>query len=586
MIYLACKAKISFPLLKAYRNVRWAFFIPGLFLFTPFVHANWLAICEQAHVPNTNLQKKNYFHVNGDTFSLVLLSSKPKNCHSIEISLDTVDISWMDIVNRKVARRFGKKISLQGLISEGTLKISEIIPEKESTSSPIFFPLLIDQNILQEFSFRAFGAESRATVQRNKESITLRCEKGSQTAGMLFQKKNARLPLVKELSLKLSYDANNIFQVGVADQRRYEKGNPINIGSVKNSQKFINLSIPREKLHHKTTAHWSLLCPKEKSQLTLTQFTLHSLHEPKVASEKSMWFWKTSDWQKTPEKILSILQKYNADDVFITVDLDEKKKEIKEDVKLAHFIALAQQSGIGVWVVEGDPHVILPKATERFVKRAEIFAKFNNMQMETQQLAGIQYDIEPYLLAGYSLEPEQWAKAYVNTIRVLKQAAQMPLEIVIPFWWQSQAIDGQPMLSQLSGYVSSVNIMNYRTTDEMINRFAQPLLDWGLRNQTKLNIALEAGPIADEIQWRYQKATAGELWHVKIGEQNVLILGNKKKSNPNGNAYQFLFERTVSGSNVTFEHNKDKLINMLPKLEKQWSHWSSFNGISLHGLDE
>ena len=553
-------------------------------IFSIPVQADWLSVCEQAKLPDSNLAIKHYYRANGERFSLVLSKQKPQNCQTLSQSISGNDILWMELINPDLVKRFGNQISLQGVIKDKEYKIAEIIPQKDKLESELYFPLLTDINILPEFEFRPFGVEGRVTVHREGKKTTINCDKGEKTAGVLFKIRKTRLPLVKKLVLVLDTKTNGAFSIGVADQRRFEKGNPISLGKIENGN--TDLTIPRSKLNQKTDTHWSILCPKNSAQLTLNSFSLHSRNVVIVESERSMWFWQPEDWQQSPDKLIQVLNKYKADDVFISVLLDEEKAAIKNEMKLAAFIRLARGKGIHVWAVEGDPHVILPGARKRFEKRAMIFAKYNKTHNVSERLEGIQYDIEPYLVAGYALSPEEWVKAYVKTIRQLKSAANMPLEIVIPFWWQEQGIDGKPMLDKLAGFVDSVNVMNYRTTKPLINRFAQPLLDWGMRNQVPINIALEAGPIVDETQWRYRKEESGELWHLSINQYQVLILNNKVMRNLSGDAYKLQFERVVSGDIVTFEHNKQDLLNMLPELEKQWSNWSSFNGISLHGLDD
>ncbi|MDH5259516.1 MAG: hypothetical protein OEX07_15990, partial [Gammaproteobacteria bacterium] len=540
----------------------------------------WLSICDQESLPDTFLKKKNYFSPDGTTFSLLLTEKKIEKCDSFPDPLNIGNISWMEIINNDLAKRIGNRLILQGVKKQDEYRISEIIPEQEVTETELFSPLLIDADLLPEFRFRAFGRDNRVNVSQKNNEVTVSCKKGSQVAGVLFSKRNTRLPLVSNLVVSMQYQTDGVFLLGVADQRRFEKGAPINLGEINSGAGNARFNLPREKLNHKTATHWSILCPREKAVLKIKSFGLKSESIIKPHAKKSMWFWKPQDWQQSSEKTFSILRKYEANDVFISVTLDEDKQRIMQENLLADFIEAADSHDIHVWVVEGDPHVVLPDGRKRFTKRARIFSNYNQKHSPTQRLAGIQYDIEPYLVSGYSLSPQQWEMAYIEAIRELKKASGMRLEVVIPFWWQGRDVDGQSMLDRLAPYIDSLNVMNYRTTKGLINRFAQPVLDWGMRSQKPVNIALEAGPIADETQWRFKlsgaDSDAGELWQLRIKRHEVLILhkiksGSSIEKNSRVKSYQYQFERVVPGGMVTFERNKQDLLDMLPELDKQWS---------------
>jgi len=556
-------------------------------LFLPLLsHADWLAICPSE--TNHSDLKQEYFNADGSRFWLSLSKEKPTACKSIVLPLRAGDLQWMELISAQLEKNLGDRVSLQGFMEKGKLKISEITPQHEKISNPQLLPHLVFRNLVPLFKFRSFGVEGRVSISRDDMGLRVNCQKGNKPAGVLLHVSNKKLPLFPSLDVELSYKSSGGFEVGISDQQRFDRGDPILLTSLLAKKEFSGrkLSVPVKRLKKESQLHWSLVCPKNEASIVLQSFSLQPTNKNNSLIKRSMWFWNPKDWVNKPEQILHRAKSNNAQVLFISVILDESKQKIVNQHSLEKFISLASLKQLSVWVVEGDPHVVLPLARSRFAKRAKIFQAYNDSHAKNEQLAGIQYDIEPYLIKGYSLAPETWAKAYVETIQQLSESVSLPLEVVIPFWWQFQTINNKAMLDYLAPYVQSINVMNYRTNVAMLHHFAQPILNWGQQNNIDVNIALEVGPISDETHWRYQKSDVGELWRLNIAEQAVLLLLKKAQVNSQGVAYQFQFNRIVPGDLATFKSQQDRFERLLPSLEKQWQHWSSFKGISIHGLDK
>ena len=236
--------------------------------------------------------------------------------------------------------------------------------------------------------------------------------------------------------------------------------------------------------------------------------------------------------------------------------------------------------------MEGDPHASLPGGQRQFVKRAQILQQDNRGQTEDTRLAGVQYDIEPYLVRGWSLDQEQWFVAYVETLRKIRQQLTMPVEIAIPFWWQFKLVNDMRLMDAVAPYIDSVNVMNYRTDVDLIKQFAQPFLDWGLEANRKVSIALEAGPIPDEQRWHFRKQAAGNLWHLTTLSQPVLLWLDTEKESDKADTFSLYRETVLPGDVVSFQKDPAGLIELLPQFESLWGQWPSFSGVSLHGYED
>jgi len=560
-----------------------------LICFCSSAKADWVSVCQNSFKPAQAVVQKVYYKSNGEEFWLSLSQEKPVACDVAPISSVDKNFLWMGLLAKDVANALGDRPILHAIVENDHLKITEIIPQfQKKTKKPSLLQIVpINVNALRDFEYRYFGVEERVSIQKKLNSLNIQCAPGEKPAGALLKIDNTKLPDFPLLKVLLKYRADAGMKLGISDQARFDKGDPIILGDLDAKMKLIgqHFSVPA-KISRDTQLHLSIVCPKQSSTLLIEDLRFQTAKKLQAVQGRGMWFWRPALWQQKSVELLKQAQKYKANRVFISIELDEESKEIIQKNQLVAFIGQAAENNIDVWVVEGDPRVVLPVDRARFVNRSQIFADFNMSQLDDLKLAGIQYDIEPYLVSGYALEVESWAQAYVDTISQLHEVANMPLEIVIPFWWNKQMLKNKSLLDHLVPYVESINIMNYRTSADLLERFAQPLLAWGERNKRRVSIALEVGPLAVEKQWRFNKASSGELWQIQVAEHDVLIYLDQAMFNPDLKVFKRVASRELSVDAVTFKAKYLELMHLLPNLEQSWENWSSFSGISLHGLDE
>jgi hypothetical protein len=220
------------------------------------------------------------------------------------------------------------------------------------------------------------------------------------------------------------------------------------------------------------------------------------------------------------------------------------------------------------------------------------YAAYNAGVGPDARLAGLQFDVEPYLLPEYGTGGSgriDWDARYLAMARTLREAAgSLRLELVLPFWWDSKTA----LLDGLAPLVDALAVMDYRTDPSQIAGFAVPFLDWGARHGKQVRIALEAGPIAPETQRRYLRAAdseAADLLHLRVEGRQVLALLREPVpatgADPAIAAFRLHATREIDGSATTFHRDKAALLRLLPALEADFSAWDgAFGGIALHEL--
>jgi hypothetical protein len=74
----------------------------------------------------------------------------------------------------------------------------------------------------------------------------------------------------------------------------------------------------------------------------------------------------------------------------------------------------------------------------------------------------------------------------------------------------------------------------------------------------------------------------GELWRVRVGTQDVLLLLDREIADLPGEAFSYSHASRFRGETLTFHGRIDRLRSLLPALERTFSAWPSFRGIALH----
>lgn len=507
-------------------------------------------------------------------------------CASVALPVAPEDVQWLALTR---AARAPATIALHRVEQNGEFQV-EIAEARETTrpgaTGPTGSPLQptpIETDLLPHLSMLAFGAEERASVESAGERLTVTCRAGTHPAGIILQTPEWRLPTRLTMTLRLTGRGEGRFTLGLNEIGSEQRGEPFPLGdfSARPEGMTQDFALPLPPDHEGGTLAWTLACPASAATLTLTSLRLMaSPRAPKSAL--AGWAWQPERWQYHSAALLSEATRFGFKQLYVTVPIAHGK--VAAPGSLASFIAEAARRGIAIWAVEGDPRAVLPIERMKFVARAAAFARYNASAMPAERLAGVQYDVEPYLEPGYALDPASWQRAYVATITALGAAAGMPVEAVLPFWIALDGAARERLLNPLAGRVASIVVMAYRTDPLAIQQFAEPFLAWGSGTGTKVRVALESGFIADEIIFHYRPAPQGALWLVPIAGKTALLLLRSPAANPVGPAFAHQHDTTAPGSRVSFLGDRTRLFSLVPKLEEAFRAWSSFNGLALHGV--
>jgi hypothetical protein len=571
----------------------------SLFMTSAPAHAAWLHLCPQpaaaARMPFADTVSEDGARLRWSVDS----EAERAGCTSLALPPGArVDTLFPLAQGEEVERT----ILLHGRVREGRFAVSEhVLPSsRPAAAAPGPMPLRANLLALEGLQARSFGVEERVQVKREGGRLSVECQAGTRPAGVLLSG-SWFLPRAR-LRLAASYAGGAGFSLQAADAGHAERESALALGDLPAHPSAavvrppLRLPLP-DALARDGWRHFVLQCPTQASRLTLDALSLEPdplTPDPVAAAPsppaRSTWVWKAADWREHGARLLDWAAAQQVRELFITIPF--KNDAVQEPARLAAFVRAAGARGVRVLSVDGDPHMVLPGQQAALARLVRAYAAYNAGAAPDARLAGLQFDVEPYLLPEYGAGPVDWDARYLAMAHTLREAAgSLPLELVVPFWWDGK----RALLDRLAPLVDALAVMDYRTDPAQVLGFAVPFLDWGARHGRQVRIALEAGAIAPETQRRYVRAAASEpadLLHLRIGGQQVLALLSEAAagdpatgSAPDTGRFRLQSTREIDGSATTFHRDKPALLRLLPGLEADFSAWGgAFRGIALHEL--
>jgi hypothetical protein len=470
---------------------------------------------------------------------------------------------------------------IQGTDRDGRFRIDSVSPATEP-KTPMRVAMPMHNPLLPHLQMRVFGTEERVSARLDKDRLDMQCQPGTRPAGVILSAPWS-LPMA-DMALAFRHGGQGQFELLAADAALAAKESGVRIGVIESADMAMDLRLrltaPAARLDRGQWRHFSIACGSRGGALHLTALRLEPV--PAAAPSRARWEWHATEWRTAPDVVLDRAARHGVRVLFVSVPFSQGG--ITEPDALSSFIRLANARDMTVWSVDGDPRMVLPSEHAKAVQRVRAYAAYNARHPLTK-LAGVQFDVEPYLMLdaapGRAPDPSAWDQPYLELVRKLSQAAGgLPLEMVVPFWWAGKA----DFLAALAPHVTGLNVMDYRTRHDEIYRFAAPFLDWGVRHHKKVRIALEAGPVKPEHFQRYSRSDAGNVWLLKSGPHTVLLQLKEALPNPSGPAFRLAGSWVADGTATSFMHAPQRMLDMLPALEREFAAWPSFHGMALHEL--
>lgn len=450
-------------------------------------------------------------------------------------------------------------------------------------------------SLLSRLQGETFGAEQRASVDgAGVQGLELNCTAGAAPAGVQLRGHLGGTLDRRSAALRVRMRGNGSFPVLVADGARAVAEDPLAVGTLEPGSDWtrVDLPLPRADWQPGDWQSLTLACPDGAARLEIASLEVVLADHLPVPGSRALWVWTPTAWQQDGGGLIAHLRASGAREVFVSVPLADESCQgdgcmVAQPEQLAAFLGDAAAAGLKVWAVAGDPLAVLPEEREAWLGRARAYAQFNRGQPAGMRLAGVQYDIETYLLPGYDQAPEAWNARFLGLLADLRASADgMPLDVVVP-WWFGQGGNSPPdLLAGLASRVDRLTVMDYRTDPAQVLQSALPFIEWGRRHDRPVRIAVESGPLPDLETRRYATAARGELWLVELGGQHLyLLLDAAFASDGSVRVFASRGGHLVRATQTTFYRRPEALWRMVARLEDEFAAAAGFAGVAIHGLD-
>jgi len=432
-------------------------------------------------------------------------------------------------------------------------------------------PLPLFTDLLMQASPRTFGSDGRCFAERDDSALRLRCRKGQSISGVTLAFKSSRLPADAALDAKLSSAGSREFRAQVtAKDTDAEDLQAVSRGTQR-------LRLPQ--LASNLEPQLVIVAPRQGGTLILEKLEIVPSYPTGRVAELSAWAWSPDLWRTNPTGLIQTAQLKGVKRLFVTLEVKDGK--LRHAADLRNFVSLAGRGGIKIEAVEGDPRMASVDGLRRALVRARAYAAYQRMSPAATRLAGIQYDVEPYILSewrGDSVDYNRWA----NAITRLAEAAGEPVDLVVPFWIMGSG-GGTSFLDQVEDFTRGLTVMSYRTDAALLSQVAEPLLAWGSRRGKPVRLALENGPLADESEEIYRPAASGTLALMEGPKPRVVLLKSADVVS-GARMYRLTHQSVIHGATLSFLGREVEMKALADRAGAALSAWPAFSGFALHGL--
>lgn len=549
----------------------------GLLSVTHSAQASWLQMCA-ADAVSSMVTMATMTTTDGTQRNLGLVQEISPACRSVALPLPPNAVAAIHVVGAELLTSSVQEVQVIDEVRGGKSSIVAVRSGKADKVQDFTgrHPVPLGDNLLPTLTERAYGVEERVQVSRIEGGLLVQCAAGRRAAGVALRSP-WYLPKA-ELLVRVQGRGRGTFAVNLTDTNSRKIDDvAARLGTFNAGTRGGVFPLLGDGLNRREWDSLTLECPLQQTEFLLESVILEALLHP--VPPRSTWVWDAQQWQETPLDMFKHAAQHGIGLVHVTVPVHNGV--VQQHERLASFARQASQRGLKVWAVVGDPRMVLPGEHSAAVDRVRAYLAYNAKVDVQAAIRGVQFDVEPYLLAEYATAPAAWDKQYLALARAAHVAAQgLPLEWAVPFWWS----DKPELLQALALFSSGLNVMNYQTDAQKIYRSAVPFLDWAATHGKQVRIALEAGRVEAQRASRYKRAAKGQLWLVPMGDFAIMILLNAPHTNPYGNAFELAGVDIDDGRTVSFNGREDQLRKLIPTLELRFSAWHGFAGLALHEL--
>ena len=241
--------------------------------------------------------------------------------------------------------------------------------------------------------------------------------------------------------------------------------------------------------------------------------------------DKALWVWNTGEilaGAVEQQALLEFARQEAFTDLFLQLQDARQGASRPGELTLERdrwrcLLSALNGHGIRAHALDGFKNYALPEWHDGVLATVENVIRYNRSVNAGERFYGIRYDIEPYLIAGFSGPHRQRiAESYLALLEKIAwrtQPALLPLGVDIPFWYDSRneltgdipAVDfrgrRKPASQHVIDLADNVAVMDYRTSAygaDGIVSLAAGELAYAAKAGKRLFVGLETIDLPDE----------------------------------------------------------------------------------------
>jgi len=331
------------------------------------------------------------------------------------------------------------------------------------------------------------GSEHKADWEKERLVVRMQTETRRPYGQELFlHRQDSSLDALSYDVLHIRGEVSSPLTFAVADAAARQHENNVPLLSVIGS---FDVRVPLYSLARRVDLRYLtslVLLPQEKTN-TVTLKTLaleQSGHRREYKPRLGFWWWEYRDLPDRGDAVLDECQRFACTRLFVQMPATEDPPTLW--TAYVQFLRSARGRGIEAFALDGYPEAIHDPTP--LVKKIEHLLAL----VGDESLAGVQLDIEPYLLEDFFVGESGFAR-YLAAISRFKEALgpHIRLSVAIPFWFTSQVVNNRPVAFSVMDRVDEVTVMSYRTNIEEVRTFSEDTLRYGDIANVPVWLALE-----------------------------------------------------------------------------------------------
>lgn len=269
------------------------------------------------------------------------------------------------------------------------------------------------------------------------------------------------------------------------------------------------------------------------------------------AQEKSqpglgMWAWSQSAFmtEAAREDMLGFCMRQGIRhiDQHVSIRKQGESYRVQNAESLSELIIDAAKRNISVNALRGEESMFFEANHSRTIEQLTAILEFDRQLSPKVHLAGIKYDVEPYLTAEWKAGGEQRSKVISDYLLFLKkandlleeQAPHLELSVDVPFWWDKPEFatsfngSNKLLVHHIQDLTDWIGIMSYRRDSTDVLTLVKTELTYAGRMNKPRSVcpAVNTNEIKGSEHWTTFWGTPPETFRKTVGELQHELSGD------------------------------------------------------------